>query len=67
MVRIINHGKFYKIAKCDKCECSFGYSIMDLNSESLTTGNKAYVNCPECNNKIFDNGKLVDKYYKEDN
>ena len=60
MVRVINHGKFYKIAKCDKCECSFGYSINDLVGAT-------YVNCPECNNKIFDNGKLVDKYYKEDN
>jgi DNA-directed RNA polymerase subunit RPC12/RpoP len=65
MIRIVNHGKFYKIAKCDKCECSFGYSINDLN-DSISE-DTVYVNCPECNNKIFDDGKLIDRFYKEDN
>lgn len=32
-MEIIEHGKAYKIKKCPKCKCTFGYSEKDKHKE----------------------------------
>ena len=65
MVKIVAHGKYYRNAKCKRCECSFGYSVKDLQPLSLTS-DKYYVNCPECEERHIDTDNLMDKRYPVD-
>ena len=43
-MEIIKNGNTSKIIKCNKCECKFRYSKIDVH---YSDGNKE-VRCPEC-------------------
>ena len=61
-MEIIEHGKTYKIKKCPKCKCTFGYSEKDKRKEFVKENiqfaiincyiDSYYVKCPECKNHI---------------
>ena len=62
-MRIIKHGNTYEIGTktCDKCGCTFAYTIADTRTELVTKFDTTYgqdsisqtvVNCPECHSML---------------